>query len=339
MENHESWYIQNKPTYESLLGIVKNIIESLLEREKIRYYHVQGRIKSYHSFYDKIVRKDYPHPKEMIDFAGLRVICYLIQDKEIISGLLQDNFKIEKREDKSLNLGIKIGYNAIHLDAMLKDDRSSLPEYNIYKELKFEIQITTILQHTYSEIEHDLLYKSGIVLPVRIQRSIRNTSADLETLDERFEQIMKDIDNHNQSAITNIEKGKLDFIIDSPYLRRYLLKKFGDLPGFRPQYGSVDDSSVIDQLHAMKINTLEDFEKIIPINFKERYINAKIPIPKYGIFATGLIVWFLIIHDHKKYFELAYKPSYGIFDSHDHRVFEEFGVDVSKLPSDIFDCD
>jgi hypothetical protein len=87
------------------------------------------------------------------------------------------------------------------------------------------------------------------------------------------------------------------------------------------------------------INTLEDLEKIIPTNFKERYLNAKIPVPKYGIFATGLIVWFLIIHNQKKYFELAYKPSYGIFDSHDYRVFEEFGVNLSELPEGIFDCD
>jgi ppGpp synthetase/RelA/SpoT-type nucleotidyltranferase len=306
----------------------------------VRYYHIQGRVKTYESFYDKIIEKNYSHPKEMIDFAGLRVICYLVQDKAIISGLLKDNFKIEKEEDKSLNLGVgKIGYNAIHLDALLKDDRSILPEYNFYKDLKFEIQITTVLQHTYAEIEHDLLYKSGIILPENIENSIKKTSVDLETLDERFEEIMKDIDNHIRSVNTNIEEGKLDVIIDSPYLRRYLLKKFGDLPGFKPQYGSVDDSFVIDQLFAMGINTLEDLEKIIPPNFKQRYVNARIPEPKYGIFATGLLVWFLIILDQKKYFKLAYKPSYGIFTSHDYRVLEEFGVDLLELPSDIFDCD
>jgi ppGpp synthetase/RelA/SpoT-type nucleotidyltranferase len=59
----------------------------------------------------------------MTDFAALRVICYLRQDKEIIAGLLRDNFKVIKREDKSLDLGVdKMGYNAIHLDAMLKSE-------------------------------------------------------------------------------------------------------------------------------------------------------------------------------------------------------------------------
>jgi hypothetical protein len=87
----------------------------------------------------------------------------------------------------------------------------------------------------------------------------------------------------------------------------------------------------------MGINTLAEFEKIIPDNFKVRY--SKIPASKYGTYVTGLVVWFLIIHDHKKYFEEAYKESYGKFDSHDFRVLKEFGVDTSKFPSTISECD
>jgi putative GTP pyrophosphokinase len=72
----------------------------------------------------------------MTDFAALRVICYLNQDKEIVAGLLQDNFGVIKKEDKSLNLGVdKMGYNAIHLDAMLKNDRASLPEHERYNKI------------------------------------------------------------------------------------------------------------------------------------------------------------------------------------------------------------
>jgi ppGpp synthetase/RelA/SpoT-type nucleotidyltranferase len=66
----------------------------------------------------------------MIDFAGLRVICYLQQDKTIVSGLLEDNFRIIKGENKLLELGVdKVGYNAIHLDACNWD--YSLASYNL----------------------------------------------------------------------------------------------------------------------------------------------------------------------------------------------------------------
>jgi putative GTP pyrophosphokinase len=339
LENLAIWYIQRRPIYESLLEIVKSIIESLLRREStVRYYQVQARVKAFDSFQTKLYEKKYVQPEEIKDFAALRVICYLRQDKEIVAGLLEDNFRVMKRDDKSLDLGVdKIGYNSIHLDAMLKNDRASLAEHELYKDLKFEIQITTILQHTYAEIEHDLIYKTGNVLPEKIQRSINTTSAELESLDEKFERIMNDIDTHNKNSFQKVEKGELDLPIDSPSLRRYLLKNFGDLPDFKPQFGSVNDTFVIDQLHSMGINTLSEFERIIPANFKEKY--CKIPESKYGVYITGLVVWFLIIRDHKKYFKEAYKESYGIFDSHDFHVFKEFGVDISEFPRDVIDCD
>jgi ppGpp synthetase/RelA/SpoT-type nucleotidyltranferase len=299
---------------------------------------LQARVKVFDQFEAKLYRKKYVRPEDMTDFAALRVICYLNQDKEIVAGLLQDNFGVMKKEDKSLNLGVdKMGYNAIHLDAMLKNDRDSLPEHERYKNLKFEIQVTTMLQHTYAEIEHDLIYKTGNVLPEKIQRQINRTSTELEGLDDEFEQIMNDIDNHIKSTYQKVDKNELDVPIDSPSLRRYLYKKFGDISDFKPQFGYVNYTYVINQLHSMGINTLAEFEKIIPDNFKVRY--SKIPASKYGTYVTGLVVWFLIIHDHKKYFEEAYKESYGKFDSHDFRILKEFGVDTSKFPSTISECD
>jgi hypothetical protein len=100
---------------------------------------------------------------------------------------------------------------------------------------------------------------------------------------------------------------------------------------------SVKDTQVVDQLHSMEIDTVAALEKILPHNSKERY--CKIRPDRDGTYVTGLAVWFLIIHDQKRYFDEAYMQIYGVFNSHDSRVFEEFGVDVSALPSDKFDCD
>ncbi len=91
-------------------------------------------------------------------------------------------------------------------------------------------------------------------------------------------------------------------------MRRYLLNKFGDNLEFKHEFGSASDSHVIDQLRSMGINTPAQFEKLIPVDFKERY--RRIQPSKYGTCATGLVVWFLIIHDRKKYFATAYKGSY-----------------------------
>ncbi len=57
--------------------------------------------------------------------------------------------------------------------AEIKDDRIILPEYQKFKDKKFEIQIRTILQHAWAEIEHDRDYKFTGELPINIKRRFR----------------------------------------------------------------------------------------------------------------------------------------------------------------------
>ena len=335
--DHTKWYIDNRPVYETLLNTISSLINALLIRERIRVYQIKYRVKEFKSFEEKLVNKRYAHPQDMTDFAALRVICYLKRDIQVVTGLLEDNFDIIKKEDKLSELGIdRVGYNAVHLDAALKNNRISLPEYDRFARLNFEIQIVTVLQHAYAEIEYDLVYKSGDVLPESIVRQIRLMSGALENADQVFENIIKEVDEHKNKSSQQIENRRLDIPIDSASLRRYLIKKFGDIPDFKAQYGSVKDRDLIDQLHAMGITTLADFERIIPPDFKEKYL--EIPSSKYGTYATGLVVWLLIIHDYKKYFHEVDKESYGNFDSHDFQVFEKFGLDTSRLPRNRFDC-
>lgn len=134
MEDFAHWYIKNGPDYDSLLIAEKSIIESLLKSERISFYLVKLRVKSYDSFLGKLTAKKHAQPEDMIDFAALRVICHLKRDQKIVVGLLEDNFHIIKKEDKSLDLGVnRLGYNAIHLDAKLKHDRARSPEHEKYK--------------------------------------------------------------------------------------------------------------------------------------------------------------------------------------------------------------
>jgi putative GTP pyrophosphokinase len=304
----EKWYLENKSKYEILLDRVKNLLSILLDREKITYYQIQSRIKCFEKFEAKMNFRKYARPEEMNDFGAVRIICYLISERQIISGLMEDNFRILKSDDKSTKLDVdRFGYTAIHLDAMLKENRIYLPEYEQFSGLKFEIQITTILQHAWAQIEHDRNYKGGTVLPENLQREFYRISAILDDCDSKFESITKEIEEYNENVRTKVHKNQLDIPIDSSSLRRYLFNKFGDIPDFKPKYGFMRERRVIDQLGAMGIKTLAEFEKIIPSNFKERYL--KLPKSKYGTYATGIVLWILIIHNYwnisKKYMKRA----------------------------------
>lgn len=71
LEDYKEWYIDKRPTYESLLATVKSIIESLLRRENIRFYHVETRVKEFDEFEAKLADQKYTQPEEMTDFAAL----------------------------------------------------------------------------------------------------------------------------------------------------------------------------------------------------------------------------------------------------------------------------
>jgi ppGpp synthetase/RelA/SpoT-type nucleotidyltranferase len=304
------------------------LIDILLRKEKIEFYKVQSRVKDFDSFDVKFRSKIYRDPEDMTDFAGLRIVCYLLSDTELISGVIQDNFEILKREDKTNS------YKAIHLDTTLNQERILLPEYEQFARLKFEIQVATILQHAYAEIEHDRKYKRDDVLPERLHNEFNSISETLVKCDEDLEKLTREIENYDNEQTIKVDSNKLDIPIDSPSLRRYLFKRFGDMSGFRARYGSIKDREVIEDLHAMGIYSLAEFDKIITaLNFKERY--KKLPPSDYGIYATGIVRWILIIYDYERYFAKAWNDSDGVFDMHDINVFRGFGLDPSKFPETV----
>jgi ppGpp synthetase/RelA/SpoT-type nucleotidyltranferase len=98
--------------------------------------------------------------------AGCRLIFYTNSDVSgfLQTGIIQDNFDVDwdrtkihypvpGRSDPD-NLFISNNYVV-----KLKADRASLPEYARFADLACEVQIQTTLNHAWSEMEHDILYK------------------------------------------------------------------------------------------------------------------------------------------------------------------------------------
>ena len=144
----------------------------------------------------------------------------------------------------------------------------------------------------------------------------------------------------NFSPIGSIafRQGKLsDIPINSHSLKLYLIEKFGDIPSFKAQYGLLWVPETIDQLEWLNIKTLQDFDKVIPSDFKEKYM--KIRPPKRGTNLSRLITHILVIYKTEDYFNRAWQGRYYEFDSQDYLVFQEFNVNMNNFPEEIhFDC-
>jgi len=95
----------------------------------------------------------------------------------------------------------------LHLDLSLSDLRNNLPEYQNIIQYQFELQIRTIVQDSWSVLDHKIKYKKSI--PERLKRRINTLAALFELADREFKEIRDktlQIEKQEQEAELDLEK-------------------------------------------------------------------------------------------------------------------------------------
>ena len=232
-------YLKLRGFYERLAVKVKGILEEALERKGIQVHSVQARAKEPSSFGKKAAqpseadseRPKYPRPLEQItDLAGVRIITYFPGTLEEIDRILRDEFHIVKRSDKGAELieEDRFGYQSIHYLLKFTSRRSQLPEYAPFADTLAEIQVRTILQHAWAEIEHDIQYKSASVIPVEIRRRFMALAGMLELADREFQAIQNADKELTKEARSRVAGGQLSYVEITPdALKAFLDKRLG----------------------------------------------------------------------------------------------------------------
>jgi ppGpp synthetase/RelA/SpoT-type nucleotidyltranferase len=121
------------------------------------------------------------------DLIGVRVTCYYETDVPLIRELLSENFEVLEVTDKTSSLELRddtFGYKGLHLDLKLNDQRRTLLEYVQFAGFQFEVQIRTIIQHAWSELDHKIKYKKSP--PATLKRKINRLAALFELADQEF---------------------------------------------------------------------------------------------------------------------------------------------------------
>ncbi|MDW4561336.1 hypothetical protein [Aeromonas rivipollensis] len=180
-----------KPKYERLASNVKQALVQFLDEKKISSFDVEDRVKDEQSFIDKVERKSYNNPLEQVeDIAGVRVICYYNEDLSSIDEIIHEQFIVLSYSNKSNELSDnQFGYASNHYVIRLKEEWLQAPNYRGLENLKVEIQVRTILMHSWAAISHKLLYKKNDDVPKEFKRKLNRLSALIELADEQFDDI------------------------------------------------------------------------------------------------------------------------------------------------------
>lgn len=173
-----------KPIYADLCLSMSNMIYSLLQNGGYKF-QLTHRVKDVDALRTKIRLRKERHYRELgdvEDLAGIRIIFYLESDKErFIRELCRELSGFVQREDHCK----EGGYRATHLTVSFGEKRWRLSEYSKFQGLKCEIQLTSILYHAWSEIEHDIFYKDDPKVP-------KTDRAKLAKLKKRLVCVMND---------------------------------------------------------------------------------------------------------------------------------------------------
>jgi ppGpp synthetase/RelA/SpoT-type nucleotidyltranferase len=145
-------------------------------------------------------KKIYKSLSDIGDLAGIRIVFYLESEKEKFITDLQKEIPniVSIEEFKKTN-----GYRAKHVVVKLGVKRLKLSEYKKFKGLRCEIQLLSIFNHVWAELEHDWLYKNmhGLksknpgrykILRIQMENIFKKY---VKKLTSRFESIAKQISN------------------------------------------------------------------------------------------------------------------------------------------------
>ena len=212
--------------YDAFTKCVTSLIETLLREASIRPHSVNGRAKDAKSLEGKIKRpnKNYSNLDQITDLCGIRIITYFVEEVDLVAKLVEREFVVDA--DNSVDKRIfsdpdRFGYVSLHYVVSLNAARLGLAEYRRFNGFKVEIQIRTVIQHAWAEIEHDLGYKRELAIPKTVKRKFFQLAAMLEMADEGFTSTKQTLTQYEKEVGEAISKTPETVEIDATSIREY----------------------------------------------------------------------------------------------------------------------
>ena len=236
---------------------------------------VNGRIKNFTSFFSKYIRllKTGVQNPKITDLLGVRVICPFIEDLSAAEKLIVKNFTIIEREVKGHYNFKEFGYESIHLLITIPPElikKHGYPGTDIA-----EIQIRTILQDAWAEVEHELVYKAEFSpFDEPMKRKLAAVNASLSLADIIFQEIRsyqrkftKEMDKRRGSFFQKIEESTDDLLFSSEQVKMQSPVVDQDVPS---NYDASIDDLLVSALSAHNQNRFNDainyYSKILELN-------------------------------------------------------------------------
>ncbi|HZL50398.1 MAG TPA: hypothetical protein VFC37_05550 [Terracidiphilus sp.] len=199
--------------YRSLSRYSQGILADFLHIARLQVLSVSDRVKDRDSLSEKLSRpgKHYASLQEVTDVVGLRVVTFFEDEVNEVARIVAGEFElipehcVDRRDYAEPD---RFGYRSLHYVCRLPQARRDLTETGTYRDELFEVQIRSILQHAWAEIEH-LGYKSPIAMPHEIKHRMSRVAGLLEIADLEFMKVRDDSLAYRNQVASEIEQNDL----------------------------------------------------------------------------------------------------------------------------------
>ena len=268
--------------YRSLLPVYTKMAEVIPERLKEFFAEagfiaaaVEHRVKAEESLAGKLKQKGgkYKDIFDITDVVGIRVITFYIDDVDKVAAILERLFEIDwensidKRKAHEID---SFGYLSLHYICRIPESAYSNPEHPELNRIRFEVQMRTVLQHAWANMNHDTGYKSGVEIPKVYLRNLSRLAGMLELVDDEFSRIRRELADYRRQVQHLVASGNLEEVpLDGDAFKSYL--EIGPFDRLSERIASinqaeiqpVDLSNFLPLFKAMGFKTLGDIARLV----------------------------------------------------------------------------
>lgn len=209
---------QNQTLLNNAAEIISAYFKDILSNSENDYSNVTTRVKSAMSLKEKILRNSYYKKyscdelfQNLSDLIGIRIECRFIDDESALYKLLKKHFN----KIAANNLFYNIENESIKLDLSSKQPQEQKNGFTIYRidgvfsfndiDINFELQIKSLVNVFWSEIEHKIIYKNYNYIPGNdfIKDTMASIKGNLTMIDNQLNMLynqMNDVGNSNKPS-------------------------------------------------------------------------------------------------------------------------------------------
>lgn len=315
----EQNFRDNHSHYFKLKSAASSMAEQALIDQRIDFLSMQGRIKDFTSFWEKITRKSYSDPfTQCTDIVAIRFIVFLERDIKKIEHILREIFEIDEENSVDKTIPEKashVGYRSLHLVCSLGERRQNLPEYAQISRYRFEVQVRTVLQHAWAEIEHKRNYKGRYALPPELEHRLMITAGTLEMVDREFSNISVDAEKYSDSVSlhsSTVAGDPLSQVGVSAIHSTYLAKMGINLA---PQKITPPTDEIVNALSDFGISSINELDELVKsLGNRPGFNDFLAERPKISGYANGFFWVAMAFSDPGKFCRLVPKGPHNYFE-------------------------